>query len=227
MTVDHRPTPRHDALLDTLARASEGLEVASVFDPWSMQAEDDALADAATARRARLRQHLDRPARLILVGEACGYAGARMSGVPFTSEALILDGAIPGVTADAPRLSTRRNPWREPSATVVWRALHRAGLAEFAVLWNGFPWHPHPPGQPLGNRTPGPRERTAGLAVLATLVALYPGAIVGGVGAQACAALRELAIDHHPLRHPARGGATLFSDGVHALMRDVGATLPS
>lgn len=37
-------------------------------------------------RRGRLRAHLERGAWIVLVGEAAGYRGARVSGVPFASE---------------------------------------------------------------------------------------------------------------------------------------------
>ena len=42
----------------------------------------------AAARRERLRGYLEsrREAPLLLVGEAAGYRGARVSGIPFTSE---------------------------------------------------------------------------------------------------------------------------------------------
>ena len=204
----------------TIASCAMRLDPAVVFDPWSMQAPDDALEDAPAARQARLTRHLDRPARLVLVGEACGYAGARISGIPFTSEGLLLDGAIPGIGIDAPRLSTRQIPWREPSATIVWRALREAGAAEHAVLWNAFPWHPHPAGQPLANRTPESRERQAGLQSLEALLRAFPDAVVCGVGQQACSSLREIgADDHSPLRHPARGGARAFAAGLLAVVR--------
>lgn len=214
------PLPRASVLARftaTLVTAAQCLDPASVFDPWTMRADDDALEDAPGARHARLLHHLDREPRLILVGEACGYAGARMSGVPFTSEGLLLAGAIPGVSAEAARISTRRLPWREPSATIVWHALHDAGAADCTVLWNAFPWHPHPVGQPMKNRTPDPRERAIGLTPLAALLAVYPRAIVCGVGKQACTSLRELGVRHSPLRHPANGGASAFSAGLRAI----------
>ena len=42
----------------------------------------------AESRRGRLAAYLDarHDARVLLVGEAAGYRGARVSGIPFTSE---------------------------------------------------------------------------------------------------------------------------------------------
>ena len=44
--------------------------------------------ERASLRRRRLRRYLEPRAetRLLLVGEAAGYRGARVSGIPFTSE---------------------------------------------------------------------------------------------------------------------------------------------
>ena len=64
--------------------------------------------EGAACRRERLTCYLEerRDARILLVGEAAGYRGARISGIPFTSERQ-LTGAPPG----------------EASATIVHRAL--------------------------------------------------------------------------------------------------------
>src|SRR3569623_2090345 len=128
-----------DRFLERLRRAPGG----AVFNPWySRDAGTDREADAAAARRERLRAHLDCGATLVLVGEAAGYQGCHVTGMAFTSERLILAGSIPRIVADG-RLSTRERPWSEPSATTVRGTLHTLGLAARTVLWNCFPWHPH------------------------------------------------------------------------------------
>ena len=93
-------------------------------------------ADSAL-RRHRLVEYLDsrRDARLLLVGEAAGYRGARVSGIAFTSE----------------RQLTGSGP-TEISATIVHRTLEELGIAEDVVLWNLVPTHPHAPGLPFVRR---------------------------------------------------------------------------
>jgi uracil-DNA glycosylase len=109
----------------------------------------------AGLRRERLAAYLEsrRDARLLLVGEAAGYRGARVSGIPFTSERQ-LTGAPPG----------------EASATIVQRVLAELGLAEDTLLWNVVPTHPHLPGRPASNRPPTPAEIVAGARFLAEVV---------------------------------------------------------
>ncbi len=182
-----------------------------VFNPWTQRdAGTDLHRDAAAQRRARLRAHVGGDIRYLLLGEAPGYQGCHVSGIPFTSERLILEGVIPRLAAEG-RLSTRERPWSEPSATTVWGTLHALGMAEHTMLWNAYPWHPHRPGELQSNRTPTREEREAGLPVLrALLAALGPEVKVFAVGRTAEASLADAGVANKALRHPSMGGAALF-----------------
>jgi len=186
-----------------------------VFNPWrDHDPGTDALADAAAARLLRLRAHLDAKPVWLLLGEAAGYQGAHVSGIPFTSERLLLAGEIPRVDVGGRRLSTRPRPWSEPSATTVWDTLHRLGRQDSTLLWNAYPWHPHRPGEPQSNRTPTPAERRAGLPVLEALLEAFPDVRCFAVGRNAEASLAEVGCQATPLRHPSMGGATQFRLGL-------------
>jgi hypothetical protein len=190
---------------------------AHVFNPWTQRDEgNDGALNGPAARLARLRAHLAIPARCILVGEASGYQGCHISGIPFTSERVILAGEVPRVHAAAARLSLRHIPWSEPSATTVWGTLHALRIAETTVLWNAFPWHPHEPGRLQSNRTPTRTEQTEGLTALAALLAAFPEAELFAVGRHAQLALEQLGRAATPLRHPSMGGARRFCEGLRA-----------
>ena len=185
-----------------------------VFNPWrDHDPATDRDRSAPRQRLARLRQHLDCDARLILVGEAAGYQGCHVSGIAFTSERLLLEGRIPRVPVDA-RLTTRARPWSEPSATTVWGTLHELELADSTVLWNCFPWHPHRDGVLQSNRNPTREEIAAGRPLLDLLCAQWPKASVIAVGKAAAGALAFLGREAPCVRHPSMGGATEFRAGL-------------
>lgn len=209
---------------DFLNRLWRGYEGEAVFDPWNDRAGDDAGGHSISMRRELLAMHLACPnPRLLLVGEAPGFRGCRVTGVPFTSERLLFANAIPRLSLGGMRLSTAPRPWAEPSATIMWRALYDEGLAETTLLWNAFPWHPFNPGRgAFSNRTPAPAEQQAGLVVLRGLIDALPKSIeVAAVGNIAGAALDEIAVPHVVLRHPANGGAGKLRAGLHALAATV------
>jgi uracil-DNA glycosylase len=196
---------------------------ADVYNPWSDEDDLDLPVTEAgpAARLERLRAHFAVDARLILVGEASGYQGCHFSGLAFTNEKLLLAGAIPRVRI-ADRITARPRPWCEPSATVVWGALHAHGLAEHTVLWNSYAWHPHKPGNRYSNRTPTRNELESGKAVLDAVLDHFADAQVVAVGQVSGRTLRSLGREPAAVvRHPAMGGATEFRAGLAALSRSL------
>lgn len=152
-----------------------------------------------------------RSAPLVLVGEAAGWRGARRTGVAFTS----------------PYLSDGTG-MREASAGVVQAALLGHGLDRDALLWNAFPWHPHPPGTEHANRAPGAGEVLAALPLLRQVV---EGRRVVAVGRRAAAAAGRCLDEPVPghadarpgahavaVRHPSHGGAAEFRSGLTAAL---------
>ncbi len=142
--------------------------------------------EGAELRRRRLCEYLEARgvARLLLVGEAAGYRGARVSGIPFTSERQ-LTGAGPA----------------EATATIVQRTLAELGLQP--LCWNVVPTHP---GTPDSNRRPTCAEVDAARPFLEELAA---GRRILAVGRLAAAVTNAPYI-----RHPAHGGAAEFRTGL-------------
>jgi uracil-DNA glycosylase len=151
--------------------------------------------------RERLVRYLESRAgaAILLVGEAPGYRGARVSGIPFTSE----------------RQLTGSGP-AEATATIVHRVLREVGIERDVLLWNVVPTHP---GTASSNRPPTRAEVAAGLALLAPLA---EGRRVVAVGRVAERALGVAAV-----RHPSHGGATAFQAALaSALPRETAASMP-
>lgn len=207
-----------EELIATLPPVGNGL-----FHPWRDGCRFDGVGVdcGPDGRLERLKRHMDCEPKVVLVGEACGYQGCRYSGIAFTSERLLLEGAIPRIAPPGARLSTRPRPFSEPSATIVWKTLYRLGLADTTILWNALPLHPFRPDTPWSNRTPTDAEMTAGAEALRLLAQAYPDAALVAVGRKAEAALSALGFPFlGAIRHPANGGATAFAQGLRQLVCD-------
>ncbi|MDX6506585.1 MAG: uracil-DNA glycosylase [Gaiellaceae bacterium] len=149
--------------------------------------------DGAAARSERLLAYLRarEDAPLLLVGEAAGHRGSRVSGIPFTSE----------------RQLTGSGP-AEATATIVRRTLAELGLEEETLCWNVVPTHPHLPRRPDTNRRPTRAETEAAAPFLAELAR---GRHVVAVGR-----LAQAVLGGPYVRHPSHGGAAAFRDGLLA-----------
>jgi len=216
-------TQRAKGIPDGLLNSLTEFSAPNVFNPWASSDAMDNAADgksAYVARRERLLCHLNTKPLLLLIGEAPGFQGCHFSGVPFTNEKLILAGKIPRISV-ANRITTRKLPFCEPSATIVWGELHKLGIADRVVMWNAFAWHPHKPDQPYSNRAPSRRELVDGLPVLQGVLDHFVGVPIVPVGRVSENIMRELGVNSLPsLRHPAMGGATLFRAGLRSLAEE-------
>ena len=146
--------------------------------------------------RDRLRAYLDAhgSAEVVLVGEAAGYRGARVSGIPFTSE----------------RQLTGTGP-AEATATIVHRVLAKLGVEDEVLLWNVVPTHP---GTATSNRRPTRAEIEAAEPFLHELIR---GRTAIAVGRLAAAALEAPYV-----RHPSHGGAAAFEAGLRRSFATIG-----
>jgi len=170
------------ALVDRLARTQ--------IDTTYNQYADSPL------RRGRLERYLDerKLAPVVLVGEAAGYRGARVSGIPFTSE----------------RQLTGSGP-AEATATIVHRALAELGVEDDVLLWNVVPTHP---GDATSNRRPTRAEIEAATPFLREVTAGRRAIAVGRVAAGV--------LDAPYVRHPSHGGAAEFEEGLRRVLATIG-----
>jgi uracil-DNA glycosylase len=151
-------------------------------------------AEPRLARRLLAYLELTAAAPILLVGEAAGYRGARVSGIPFTSERQF-SGSGPA----------------EATATIVHRVLAELGVEAEVLLWNVVPTHPHRLGTPGSNRRPTRAEVAAGLPFVRELAR--------GRRTIAVGRLAEGALEAPAVRHPSHGGARAFRSGLAELLR--------
>lgn len=89
-------------LIQTLPSGIDGL-----FNPWSDICPEDRPTNGPQEKLERLARHLDVLPDFIMCGEAPGYQGCRHSGVAFTSERLLLEGAIPRIDTPSGPIARR------------------------------------------------------------------------------------------------------------------------
>jgi hypothetical protein len=162
--------------LDNFVRLLKKSPSGAVFNPWwQIDEEHDVGPHSPGIRRKHLavyfRERLGK-ARLAIVGEALGYRGGHFSGIPMTSERMLLRKQRHILAGIKPRRTSKpsvcSDGFSEPTATIVWGALLKIGvLPDEFVLWNAFPWHSFDPQRGLlSNRMPNKSEQAAGLPVL-------------------------------------------------------------
>lgn len=167
-----------------------------------------------------LHDMLERSPKVLLLGEAPGFRGMGITGVPFTNRTMFqgpansfgLFGTGKGyvLPADAAGVAA------EPTATVMWEVL--AELEFLPLLWSACPWHTHVPGSPQSNRTPRTSEARLGVPFRQSLTELFRITTVVAVGNVAQRSLLASGLEAPKVRHPAHGGRSGFKRGLEELL---------
>ena len=113
--------------LDKFLRLLKASPSGAVFSPWwQIDEENDIGPHSSAIRRKHLaayfRERLGK-ARLAIVGEALGYRGGHFSGIPMTSERMLLRKQQNIVAGIKPRRTSKPSVcpdgFSEPTATIV------------------------------------------------------------------------------------------------------------
>lgn len=208
--------PSISAFVDSLASVETGPGCHNFFDyavPGNSQRRQNL--------EIYLREMQDRRPKALLVGEAPGFRGMRITGVPFTNRTILegpanafgLFGRGKGyaLPADAAGIAS------EPTGTVMWQVL--AELDFLPVLWSAYPFHTHVPGRPLSNRTPTLAETAVGTPFWQALIELFRIESVVAAGNVAHRSLQRSGLNVPKIRHPAHGGRPAFKRGLQELLQ--------
>jgi len=171
-------------------------------------------------RRHNLLLYLQQMANLnpqiLLVGEAPGYRGCRLTGVPFTSEFILLNGleklSLFGQSRGYQKTDESKQLSREASASIFWEVLEKT--QPVPLIWNAFPFHPFQAGNERSNRQPKGAELLIGQEFLQNLIELFNIELIVAVGNTAASSLKTMGIACQKVRHPSHGGKTQFTIGI-------------
>ena len=213
-------TPNNADIERLIAALAAALTSTDAFNEYAADQPNN------TIRRQNLRLYLRtmaaRRPNTLLVMEAPGYRGCRLTGVPVTSRKLLLEG-VPALNIFGVDQGFRdvneagfENVFGEQTATIVWGALAELGIVPF--IWNTFPFHPHKPGQALSNRKPRQMEMRMGAKFLTEVMKIWSFEEVIAVGNVARDTLRKMGIECDKVRHPAQGGKNEFVAGLTELL---------
>lgn len=189
----------------------------NVYNQYSYEFQDNAV------RRDNLLIYLEQMCKLkpkiILVGEAPGYRGCRLTGVPFTSEHLLMNN-IEGLELFGEekgyRLPLKKDKLlKEATATIIWRTLVKYDV--IVLAWNAFPFHPYKQHNVESNRTPLKKELLIGERPLLKMIEMYNIEKVIAMGNKAEESLNKLGISCDKVRHPAQGGKNEFVKGIRLI----------
>jgi uracil-DNA glycosylase len=192
---------------------------ANVFNQYSHDSElNSGRRHNLTLYLKRMRQV--RP-KVLLVAEAPGYRGMRLTGVPFTSPSLVRSGIdgfqLFGESRGYRSPMEHTHIQKEQSGTIVWQTLQ--DNKALPLIWNSFPFHPHLPGKPLSNRTPTAKELEMGLPFLREMIGLFAIEQVVAIGNKAHDSLTRLGFTCEKVRHPAQSGKNQFVEGIGRILQ--------
>ena len=190
----------------------------TLLNPYFEPVDVDIDNDMPARRRLYLENHIARcEPTLILVTDTLTYYGSRQTGVPLTSEWLVINNRIPRVPLTPKnlppggRLTNTDQPFNEPGASAIWQSLTLNNLADRTICWPVLPLQPYR-ADTGHNRMPTKEEMELGLRWLDMLIQFSGQAEVITIGSR----VRDLFSKHKmpyrcALKQPSRGGITEYN----------------
>jgi uracil-DNA glycosylase len=190
----------------------------NAYNQYSYEAKENEI------RRKNLLIYLEymykQKPKILLVGEAPGYRGCRLTGVPFTSEYLLMNNMngmkVFGKEQGYKLTSNKDKLLKEATSTIIWETLIKYDIK--SLSWNAFPFHPHKEANAESNRTPLIGELAIGEKPLLKIIEIFNIKKVVAVGGKAELSLGKLNINCIKVRHPAQGGKNEFVEGMRSII---------
>ena len=150
---------------------------------------------------------------ILFIGEAPGYKGCRITGIPFTSGELFTNSEIK-IFKDLKDEIFLEKIESENTATIIWNYLKNKD--NLPIFWNSFPYHPFNIDNPKSNRAPNNEEIEEGKFYIEELVKIFNPKIIASIGRKGEKILKDMYPNNNIkyIRHPSYGGKTDFIKGM-------------
>jgi uracil-DNA glycosylase len=167
--------------------------------------------------RLYFEYHLRNSTTVLLVGEAPGFRGCRLTGIPFTS-GVIIRNARHCMFREIQAEIKLNQLMSENTATIIWDFL--GDNLPVPIFWNAFPFHPHKRGNPETNRRPTESEIDEGKAYLRTVRSIFKPKKICSLGKIGEKALKDTFQGGEVIyiRHPSYGGKKEFLKGIEQIL---------
>lgn len=154
---------------------------------------------------------------MLLIGEAPGYRGCRLTGIPFTS-GVVIKSARHKIFREIGAKIELHEVISESTAAMLWEVLDES--KPIPVLWNAFPFHPYQSGFPESNRKPNSAEIEEGKRYLELVCELFKPEKLCSLGRIGEAIFTDLFPRRKIIyiRHPSHGGKKDFVRGMKEIL---------
>ena len=149
----------------------------------------------------------------MLVGEAPGYKGCGVTGIPFTDENEMKNHL--GTDQAGYYFGDINCPQKENSAGIIWGAIQARKNGKIPLMWNAYPFHPFGEKGTSSNRKPNKAELLVGKSYLEELIDIFwmKKQNIYAVGRVAQSQLGYLGAVKY-IRHPSYGGKAECMNGI-------------
>lgn len=154
---------------------------------------------------------------ILIIGEAPGYKGCGITGIPFSSGRFIKESKHKIFKEIRGQIKLKQVV-SENTAKILWSFI---GNKPAPILWNAFPFHPHKKRNLNTNRKPTQSEIKEGEKYLLMIYELFKPKKICALGRVGEATLKKIFPNKEIvyIRHPSHGGKREFIKGMEFFTR--------
>lgn len=172
-----------------------------------------------------LKEMIQLQPQILLLSQAPSFSGSRLTGVPLTSEFIIMNPwsnigktKLFGISKGYKKTNETDKVSKDGSAKIVWKAL--AEVRQVPLLWSLFPFHSFNPERGWrSNRTPTQEEIKMGEDFLRDVVRIFNIQKVVALGKFVKRNLKSMGLPYVELSRPSYNGSKKFAQSILSVLQ--------